>query len=77
MEESLAEALPRQINRVLAKRDRWIQMSAEMPAMAIGMKPAINLMQIEIAQAINAAANGDVAEMMRAHEALAAYSDDD
>lgn len=77
MSDSLAEALPKQIERVTAKRDRWIKMAAEHPDVASGMSIAIALMQHEVMQAVRAAATGDVAEMMSAHEALAAYSDDD
>ena len=77
MSESLAEALPRQIERVTAKRDRWIKMTKDHPEMASGMNIGIALMQTEIMNAVKASASGDVAEMMKAHEALAGYSDDD
>ena len=77
MPESLAEALPRQIERVTAKRDRWIKMTHDHPEMARGMNLTIALMQHEIMAGVRAAASGDVAAMMSAHEALAAYSDDD
>jgi hypothetical protein len=77
MNESLADALPRQIDRVTAKRDRWIKMAADHPEMASGMNITIALMQHEIMAGVKAAADGDVAAMISAHEALAAYSDND
>ena len=77
MVETLADALPRQIERVTAKRDRWIKLAAEHPDMAGGMSITIALMQHEIMAGVRAAASGSVVEMMAAHEALAAYGDDD
>ena len=77
MSDSLADALPRQIERVTAKRDRWIRMTAEHPELTGGMNITIALMQHEIMAGVRAAASGDVAAMMSAHEALAAYSDGD
>lgn len=77
MAETLADALPRQIERVTAKRDRWIKIAAENPQMAGAMNLTIALMQHEIMAGVRAAASGSVVEMMSAHEALAAYGDDD
>ena len=77
MTDSLADALPRQIERVSAKRDRWIKITVDHPEMASGMNISIALMQHEIMSAVNALASGDVSEMISAHQALAAYSDDD
>ena len=77
MNDSLAEALPKQIERVSAKRDRWIRMASEHPEMAAGMNVTIELMRHEIMAGVHAAASGDVVGMMAAHQALAAYSDDD
>lgn len=77
MDETLGDALPRQIERVTAKRDRWIQIAAENPQMGGSMNFAIALMQKEIMAGLRAAASGSVVEMMAAHEALAAYGDDD
>jgi len=74
---TLADALPQQIERVSAKRDRWIKMAAETPELAFGMNLTIEIMNHEISGAIRAAASGDVIEMIRAYEALAGYSDDD
>ena len=58
-------------------RNRRIRWRAGPECVASGMSIAIALMQHEVMQAVRAAATGDVAEMMSAHEALAAYSDDD
>jgi hypothetical protein len=77
MTESLAEALPKQIERVSAKRDRWIKMASEHPEMGPGMSLTIAIMKAEIDGAVRAAASGDVVEMMAAHQSLADYSDDD
>ena len=77
MSESLTESLPKQIERVTAKRDRWIKITQDHPEMASGMNIGIALMQHEIMNAVKASASGDVAAMIEAHEALAAYGDDD
>ena len=77
MTDTLADALPREIDRITAKRDRWIKMAAEHPEMAIGMNLAIGLMQHEVMQAVRASTEGDTVEMMRCLESLRAYSDDD
>lgn len=75
--ESLAEALPKQIERVSAKREQWIKMAAEYPEMGPGMNLTIAIMKAEIDSAVRAAASGDVIEMLAAHQSLADYSDDD
>ena len=77
MTDTLADALPREIARVTAKRDRWIKMTADHPEMASGMNFTIALMQHEIMSAVQACASGDVTEMMAALESLRGYSDDD
>ena len=77
MPDTIAEVLPKQIDRITAKRDRWVKMAAEHPEMATGMNITIALMQHEIMQGVSAAASGDVVGMIAAHEALAAYSDHD
>lgn len=74
---SLADALPAQIQRVVEKRDRWISMTQDHPELAGGMSFAIALMQHEIMGGVRALASADIAEMLSAHEALAAYGDDD
>ena len=73
---SLAEALPAQIKRVTAKKERWQDLMREQD-MGPGMQFSINIMQAEIDRAVAALAGGDVVEMMAAHEALADYNDDD
>jgi len=77
MTDTLADALPREIARVSAKRDRWIRMAHDHPDMASGMNLTIAMMQSEIMIAAQACANGDVVEMLAAHESLKGYSDDD
>jgi hypothetical protein len=76
--KSLADALPAEIARVQAKRERWIGYARDMgPQGAAGMAVTMRIMQIEINEAVQALASGDVVRMIRAHEALKGYSDDD
>jgi hypothetical protein len=78
MSNNLADALPAQIARVQAKRDRWVGYAREMgPQGAVGTQFTIRIMQAEINEAVQALASGDVVRMIRAHEALKGYSDDD
>ena len=74
--ETLADALPAQIKRVTAKKERWQAMMKE-HNMGPGMQFSINIMQAEIEAGIAALASGDIAAMMAAHQSLADYSDDD
>lgn len=76
--ETLADALPREIARVSAKRDRWRDMMSAHPELAqSGMKISVAIMQAEIDAAVRACANGDIGEMLAAHQSLKDYSDDD
>ena len=77
MTDPLADALPREIARISAKRDRWRDMMKEHPDLAFGMNLTVAIMQAEIDRAVRACASGDVVEMMAAHQALKDYSDDD
>ncbi|WP_108482293.1 hypothetical protein [Oceaniglobus ichthyenteri] len=77
MTDTLADALPREIARVSAKRDRWRDMAAEHPAIAMGMNMTIAIMQAEIDHAVRACAIGDVVEMMAALDSLRGYDDND
>ena len=75
--DTLADALPREIARVSAKRDRWRDIMSAHPELAqTGMKISIAIMQAEIDAAVRACANGDIAEMMAAHQSLKDYSDE-
>lgn len=73
---SLADALPAEIKRVTAKKERRQQMMRE-HNMGLGMQLSINIMKAEIERGIAALASGDVVKMMAAHQALADYSEDD
>lgn len=73
---TLADALPAQIARVTAKKERWQQMMRKHD-MGPGMQFSISIMQAEIERGVNALASGDVTEMLSAHQALADYNDDD
>lgn len=77
MTDTLADALPREIARISAKRDRWRDMMKEHPDLAFGMNLTVAIMQAEIDRAVKACASGDVVEMLAAHQALKDYSDDD
>ena len=77
MTSTLADALPREIARVSAKRDRWRDMLKAHPELGTGVQFTINIMQAEIARAVKSCASGDIAEMLSAHQALKDYSDDD
>jgi hypothetical protein len=77
MTDTLADALPREIARVSAKRDRWRDMMKEHPELARGMAVPVAIMQVEIDRAVVACARGDIIEMMNSHQSLKEYSDDD
>jgi hypothetical protein len=75
---SLGDALPAEIARVQAKRERWLGYARQAgPQVAWGMEITMQFMQAEINEAVLALASGDVVRMIRAHEALKGYSDDD
>lgn len=77
MTDTLADALPREIARVSAKRDRWRDMMKAHPELAPGMGFTVAIMQAEIDRAVKACAHGDIGEMLAAHQSLKDYSDDD
>jgi len=77
MTDTLADALPREIARVSATRDRWRDMAKDHPELGPGMTITIAIMQAEIDYAVHACANGDAVEMLTALESLKGYSDDD
>ncbi len=77
MSDALADALPREIARVSAKRDRWRDMMMEHPELGPGMHLTIAIMQAEIDRGVKACASGDIVEMLHAHQSLKEYSDDD
>lgn len=75
------EALPAQIARVSAKMGRWEGYHRDMEKMragsGAGMLMSIAIMNAAIKDALDANASGDIVRMMRAHETLAEYNDDD
>lgn len=75
--ETLADALPKEIARVTAKKERWQAMMRDHPETAPGMAISVAIMGGEIEAAIQASASGDVAAMMGALESLRGYNDDD
>lgn len=77
MTDTLADALPREIARVSAKRDRWRDMMRDHPELGPGMAFTVAIMQAEIDRAVKACASGDIAEMLHSLESLKGYSDDD
>ena len=78
MTDTLADALPREIARVTAKKERWIGYCKDMPPnFSLGMQPTIHLMRMAIERGVSALASGDVSEMLRAHADLADFNEDD
>ena len=81
MTTTLADALPAEIKRVQAKKERWIgyaaQMEKDAPGSSIGMRLTMTIMQAAIDEGVAALASGDVARMLRAHADLEGFSDDD
>lgn len=78
---TLADALPAEIKRVQAKRERWLgyQRRAEQdkngPRVMFG--PSLMMMQMAIDEGVAALASGDVARMLHAHAELKDFNDDD
>lgn len=76
MTDTLADALPREIARVTAKKERWIGYCKDMPELAFGMQLGIALMEAEINRAIVSLASGDVSAMLTAYSNLQDYDDE-
>lgn len=74
--ETLADALPKEIARVTAKKERWLKMQWE-HNLGPGMQLSINIMQVHIEAAAQALASGDIVQMMQALQNLKDYNDDD
>ena len=74
---TLADALPREIARISAKRDRWRDILKDHPSIGPGMQISINIMQAKIDLAVKARASGDIVEMLASLQSLKAYNDDD
>lgn len=68
--EILAEALPKEINRVREIQDMYKSMRG-MPNIIV--EPQIMMMEQEIQSAIKASAEGDVIEMLKCYESLKGY----
>ena len=69
--ESLAEALPHEINRVRGVQDEFKALR-RMPNVII--EPQIAMMERDIQAGISASANGDVLAMIHAFEALKGWT---
>lgn len=67
---SLAEELPREINRVRGLKDQLTQLS-HLPGVMVGLSVAV--MERSITEAINAQGSGDVVRMLHAYEDLKGY----
>jgi len=74
--ESLAEALPREIKRVQEKRERWLGYEREAGPRA-NFKPALFMMQSSIDEGVKALASGDVVRMQQAYQDLQDHDDND
>lgn len=81
MSESIGTGLPKQIERIAAKRERWLGYQRDMETMragsGAGMALTIALMKVQLDAAHEAIASGDIQKMMAAYQDLADYSDDD
>ncbi len=77
MADTLADALPREIRRVTAKKERWAKMASEHPDMAQGLRLSMSIMQATIDAAVSALASDDIVRMLTALADLRDYSDDD
>ena len=81
MSDSLATALPKQIERIAAKKQRWIGYQKDMDKIqkgaGAGMGLTIAVMDLQLKAAHDAIASGDIEKMMAAYQDLADYSDDD
>ena len=67
---SLAEELPKEINRVRGVQDQFKALRG-MPNVVV--EPQILMMESEIQAAIKATAEGDVVAMLQCYEALKGY----
>lgn len=74
---SVGTELLNEIERVSAKRQRWLTYSREMPAMAAGMSMGIALMGQAIDSAKTAIAENDTVACISALETLRGYDSDD
>lgn len=72
MTDTLADALPREINRVREIQDQFKSLRG-MPNTIV--EPQIAIMEGALRRAIAASTSGDVIEMMRAYEALKCFTD--
>lgn len=70
MTETLADALPKEIDRVRQIQDEFKSLRG-MPNIIV--EPQIAMMEAEIQQAIRACSSGDVVEMLRCHSSLKEY----
>jgi hypothetical protein len=69
---SLAEELPKEINRVREIQNHFKELRS-MPNVIV--EPQITMMEASITRAITAASSGDVIEMMRCYEDLKGYNE--
>jgi hypothetical protein len=65
MAESLADALPREVQRVTTIKERWQAEMHDHPEMGAGMLIGLGLMQAAINDGIQSLASGDVLRMIR------------
>jgi len=72
MMTSLAEELPREINRVRSVQDNYKVLRSMSNVI---VEPQIMMMERDIQRAISASADGDVVAMLRAYEALKGWQE--
>jgi hypothetical protein len=67
MTETLAEALPKEVNRVREVQDQFKSLRGTPNVL---VEPQIAMMEADIQEGIAAGASGDVVRMLQAHERL-------
>jgi hypothetical protein len=73
---TLGDALPAEIKRIQAKRERWLGYAKDAGPVA-SFNPALMMMQMAIDEGVAALASGDVVRMIAAYQTLKDYGDDD
>lgn len=76
MVETLGDALPAEIKRVQAQRERWLGYAKDAGPQA-NFGPMLFLMQRAIDEGVASLASGDVVRMIAAHQVLKDFDSDD
>ena len=76
MTDTLADALPREIERVQKIKERYVEAQKLAGRHAAGFDISIQIMEFEINSAVRACAEGDTVAMIDSLLSLRDYSDD-